>query len=377
MRFLRSKASHNLGETIVKIKPANLFLIVMLFAFSAAAASFLYFFGNSQLEEVYPSFQFFADSNTYIKTYRGDGDEGAIIRVDGNYFGPLIVLNIFQGNNYLVMLFNCFVFGWSVIRIAKSLNLNSFRLALLLMISPLTISNLLSVNKEIFLFPFLAFALDAYLRGSRVLMLLALFVSICVRWQLGIFYLALICIINLSWLVKGRIKTLLLFLVAISFVYLLIQPLIQPILLYVQFSNESYDGEGSGVFERVVEFQNVGLYFLVFPVKAFHLLFGMGFKFDKIFNPADLYNDFFVAGHCAITFIVFSLLVFKRKNILKSDLLFVVVLFLIVFCMTPIFAPRYLYFVFLLGVLMLAGASNDLQQLKPRKRSYPLFERTS
>jgi len=132
------------------------------------------------LEEVYPTFQFFADSNTYIKTYRGDGDEGALIRVDGNYFGPLMVLNMFQGNNYLIMVFNCFVFGWSVIRIAQSLKIDSFQVVLLLMISPLTISSLLSVNKEIFLFPFLALALDAYLRGSRSSMLLALFfLSLC------------------------------------------------------------------------------------------------------------------------------------------------------------------------------------------------------
>lgn len=359
----------------MKIKSANLFVIVSLFVFGAVAASFLYIVGNSQLEEVYPTFQFFADSNTYIKTYRGDGDEGALIRVDGNYFGPLMVLNMFQGNNYLIMVFNCFVFGWSVIRIAQSLKIDSFQVVLLLMISPLTISNLLSVNKEIFLFPFLALALDAYLRGSRIFMLLALFFSLFVRWQLGVFYVLLIFIIKWRPIFETRFKTLLGLLVAISVVYVLIQPIIEPILLYVKLSNETYEGDGSGIFERVLEAQNTGLYFLIFPIKAFHLLFGMGFKIDKIFNPIELYNDFFVAGHCAITFVVFSVLAFKRKITLKSDLLFVGVLFLIVFCVTPIFAPRYLYFVFVLGALVLAGAPNDLQKLKFQKKSYSFFER--
>lgn len=349
--------------------------MVLLLAFIAAAAIFLYVVGNSQLEEIVPSFQFFADSNTYIKTYRGEGDDRAIIRVDGNYFGPLMVLNIFHGNNYLIMAFNCFVFGWSVIRISRSLELDSFKVGLLLMISPLTISSLLSVNKEIFLFPFLALALDAYLRDSRVLISFAFIISLLVRWQLGVFYVALILLIKWRSVFDSRFKPLLVLLFAISVVYLIIQPIIEPILLYVQLSNENYESDGSGVFERVMEAQNSGLYFLVFPIKAFHLLFGMGFKIDKIYNPIELYNDFFVAGHCAITFVTFSLLAFKRKVTLNSDLLFVAALFLILFCLTPIFAPRYLYFVFVLGTLVLAGAPNNLQKLKGQRNRYSLFGR--
>lgn len=364
-----------IADNFTKIKISSLSLIVLMLAFSALGLGFLYFIGNNQLEETFPTLQFFADSNTYIKTYRGEVDNGVLIRVDGNYLGPLAVLSVFQGNNYLILIFNVCVFIFSIIHISRGLKLNSLRVAIFLLMSPLTISSLLSVNKEIFLLPFLAFILNAYLRKSFLSTLLAFCFSLLVRWQLGIFYIALILIIKWRTVFSSRAKLLFAMLAGVSVVYLLIQPIIQPILLYVQLSFDNYQDGGSGLFERVLQLQNKGLYFLIFPVKAFHLLFGMGFKIDKIFNPVELYNDFFVAGHCAVTFVVFSVLAFKRKISLKFDFIFVAAIFLVFFCATPIFAPRYLYFVFVLGVLVLLGAPADLRKLQIQSRSRPLLRR--
>lgn len=354
----------------MKLKTNNALLIAFMIAFSLLGMGFLFFIGNSQLQEAFPSFQFFADSNTYIRTYRGDVDnfEGSYIKIDANYLGPLIVLNVFQGNNYLILLFNVCVFTYSVIQIARMLKLNALYIASLLLISPLTVSSLLSVNKEVFLFPFLAFALNSYLRKSLFFFFIALFFSLFVRWQLGIFYLVLIFIDNWRPVLFSRTKLLLVMLLAISLAYLAIQPLIEPILLYVQLSIDNYQEIGSGLFERILQIQNDGLYFLIFPIKAFHLLFGMGFKVDKIINPVELYNDFFVAGHCAATFVIFGVLTIKKKLTLRSDFLFACVVFLAFFCVTPVFAPRYLYFVFVLAVLVLAGAPFDLQKLKIQGR---------
>lgn len=336
-------------------------LLIILFWFGL---NFLYFIGNNELEQISPSFQFFADSNTYLKMYRDDLDGQPLVKIDGNYLGPIAVLIAFDGNNYLVMLFNFLVFGYSVIQIGKTLRLNAFHLAVLLLISPITLSNLLSVNKEIFFYPFLALALNAYIRKSIILILFAAAVSVMVRWQLTIFYVTLVSIIYFRALSCSRLSVLIILLLAISVGYLLIRPIIEPVLSYVQLSNETYDGGGSGLFERIMEMQNSGLYFLVFPIKALHLLFGMGVKFDKMLNPVDLYNDFFVSVHCAATLIVFSLLAIKRKITLDCDLLFVALIFLAVLCVTPIYAPRYLYLFFVLAVLVLAGAPSNLRKLK-------------
>ena len=367
-------------NNIMKIKTSNLSLTVLLSVFGLAGLDFLYSIGNSQLEETIPLFQFFADSNTYIKTYRGEGDEGAMVRIDKNYLGPLTILKIFQGNNYLILIFNVFVFAGSVIQIAKALRLNSFYTAVLLLISPLTVSTLLSVNKEIFLFPFVALALLAYLRNSLFFWFLALSVSLFVRWQLGVFCIVLILIGEMRLIYFTRVKFMLFMLASLSIGYLLIRPIIQPVLLFVQVSNENYQDGGSGIFERMLEFQDNGMYFLIFPIKAFHLLFGMGFKIDRILNPIDIYNDFFVSAHCAVTFLIFLGLIFKRKLSIDSDLLFISLLFLAFFCLTPVFAPRYLYLVFVLCVLVLLGAPPDLRILKiqnrPRTSLFPNGEKS-
>lgn len=354
-------------DGLFAMRKNNFSLVIMLFFFCLFGLFFLYFVGNDQLEEAFPPIQFFADSNTYIKTYRGEYDNGSIIRVDGNYLGPLVVLNVFMGNNYLILLFNVIVFAVSIVAIARLMGMNSFSIGLVLLLSPLTVSSLLSVNKEIFLFPFLACALHSYLKRSYFSFFFAIGFSILMRWQLGMFYLVLMLIVRWRSMISSRAMLLLGVLGVISVVYLLVQPIIQPILIYVQFSIDDYGNEGSGLFERVLQIQNNGFYFLIFPLKALHLLFGLGFRFEKIFNPVELYNDLFVGGHCAVTFLVFLWLLLKRKISLNSDLIFIAILFLAFFCVTPIFAPRYLYFVFVLAVLDLLGAPASLNDLRIRR----------
>ncbi len=336
-----------------------------MLVFSFFAAMFLFWIGADALAEQHP-FQFFADSNTYHRTYEGDAlnFDGILIGVDSNYLGPLTVLRLLQGNIYLVMLLNVCMFTFAITHIAKLLGIDPLRVALLLFLSPLTASSLLSVNKEIFLFPFLALALHGHMRRSWRFMALALCCSILVRWQLAGFYIALLVLAGPFRLVRSRLTVLVTLLLLISVIYRLIQPVIEPILAYVQNSIDTYEGGGSGLFEWELALQNQGLYFLVFPIKAFHLLFGMGFKVDKILNPIEIYNDLFVSGHCAVAFLTFVALAWRRKLSLRSDWVFVAMIFLAIFCVTPVFAPRYLYFVFVLGVLMLSGAPLDLRRAR-------------
>ena len=344
---------------MLSIKKKNVKIILFMTFFAICSSLFLLLIGQYSLFYQH-SFQFFADSSTYHQAYAGETEnfDGTVIGVSNNYLGPLLILELAQGNMYLVMLLNVYIFTCSIVYISKILNINPLKLVPLLFLSPLTISFLLSVNKEIFLFPFIAFALNGYMRRSVTSVAVALTLALFVRWQMVIFY-ALIILFQFN-IIKSRISFLLLVLFVISAAYLLIQPLIEPVLETVALSFAVYDGGGSGLFEWSLAYQNQGLYFLVFPVKAFHLLFGMGFKIENIINPTQIYNDLFIGGHCAVTFLVFLTLVKKRVFSLRNDLMFASSIFLIIFCVTPIFSPRYLYFVFLLWVLILVGAPSSL-----------------
>ena len=121
----------------------------------------------------------------------------------------------------------------------------------------------------------------------------------------------------------------------------------------------------SGHLEAIPDFKvRQSSYSLVLPgaIKAFHLLFGMGFKLNKIFNPVEIFNDLFVSGHCLVMFLIFATILKRRLFSLQSDLVFASIIFLAFFCVTPVFSPRYLYFVMVLWVLVLAGAPLSLRQ---------------
>jgi len=265
---------------------------------------------------------------------------------------------------------NIYIFTHSIIYITRLLKLDPFKVALMLLMSPLTVSTLLSVNKEIFVFPFLAFALNGYMRRSISAIALALMISVLVRWQFLGFYLLMLLLSSRLRLVHSRYVVLVWLLSGISFVYLLIQPWIMPVLTTAKASFENYDGGGSGLFELLLGYQDQGLYFLIFPIKAFHLLFAMGFKVAKIFNSVDIYNDFFVGVHCAISFLVFVIMLKRRRFTMRSDLIFASIIFLVTFCVTPIYAPRYLHFVFVVWIFVLAGAPSTLpRRSKPARQS--------
>lgn len=346
--------------------------MVLMALFAAGAAVFLFFIGQDALNEQH-AFQFFADSNTYHQIYAAGlvSFDGELIGVASNYAGPLLVLEILAGNIYLIMLLNTVLFSVSILRTSSLLRLNPLKLAALLLLSPLTISTLLSVNKEIFVFPFIALALAGYMRRSFTAVILALLVSMLVRWQLTAFYVVMLAISG-PIRVARRGTVLLALLMALSALYALAQTWLAPVVAAAELSIENYDEGGSGLFEAMLAYQKEGLYFLLFPVKAAHLLFSLGLRFDKFFNPVDVYNDLFIALHCTSTLLVFLLLLRKRRFTLNADLIFATAVFLSIFCLSPIFAPRYLFPVFVTWVLVLVGAPQSL----PRSMRIPVRPRT-
>jgi hypothetical protein len=365
-------------EAMVRRKKKFNLLWILMAVFALGGAVFLMVIGQDALNEQNP-FQFYADSNTYINFYNGFANafSDELLGVSTNYLGPLLVLTLLQGNIYLVMLLNVYLFTHSIIHIARLLGLDPLKVTLILLLSPLMISTLLSVNKEIFLFPFLAFALNGRLRNSMFFVLLALILSLLVRWQFMIFYFLIVFLSTSQIFDRGRVLSIttvpihlmtkltrmperivvfVVLLLGISVVYPAIKEWIEPIIASVELSNRIYEGGGSGLFEFVGAYQDLGLYFLLFPVKAFHLLFGMGLKVDKILSPEDIYNDLFVGGHCAVALIVFLVMIKRRLLTMRSDLVFASLVFLAVFCVTPIFGPRYLFFAYIMWVLVLSGA---------------------
>lgn len=344
---------------------ALLMLVLML-----AGAVFLVAVGIDALEGR-STFQFFADSGTYHTAARGDllgvEDVGNSIAVAGNFLGPLLVLKMTGENYYAVMVFNALLLFGSIASISRSLRFDSLRFAGLLLINPLTISSMLSVNKEIFSLVFLALLLRAYRQGSLLTWVAAALVSLIVRWQLTVFLTAFsVLLLPVNPFRRDRVTTIVILLVALSILYLQLSAVFEPIRYTFEESAAEY--EGSGFYEWLQGWQESGAYALVFPLKALHLLFGLGLRFDRLIAPVDIYNDGWQLLHSTMTLVLFIALWRARLFRVGNDLVYMSLLYVAIFALSPIYSPRYFYPVYVLWAGALA-ARVPVTSLLPLPRS--------
>lgn len=358
-----SSSTAEVARPLLRIRIWSVMLAAIGGWYVLGGALFLFVIGADALAGNHP-FQFFADSSTYLRTYADRSVLGGepLVGVAANYLGPMLVLQLVDGNIYLVLCINVIIFVVSVTGIARQLELNPLKVSGLLALSPLTLSSLLSVNKEILTFPFIAIALAAYRRRSIPLAILAVGVAFMSRWQFALFAVVFLATVAMGIAVRSRLLRLCGLLVASSAAYLMMKDAFSPVIAVVERALELETHKGSGSFALLLAAQDIGLYFAVFPLKAAHLLFAMGLRFDRLFNPGNIYNDFFIVMHCLATLVVWLLVVRARRFSLRQDLVFASVVFLAVFCLSPIYSPRYLYPVFVAWVLVLAGAAANVQR---------------
>lgn len=327
---------------------------------------FLFVVGIDALEGR-SDFHFYADSSTYHEAARGDlaGIENPadLIGIAGNFLGPLLVLRLTGDNYYLVLLANATMMFLSVASIAKTLKLDSLRLAVLLLLNPLTVSSLLAVNKEILSLVFVALLLRALVSRSWWLIGAAALLSVLVRWQLTLVLMLLVAVLMTGDAWRGHRRLLVAALLGgLSLLYVALLPIFEPIRATFELSASEY--EGSGLYEWLVGWQDVGAYWAVFPFKAAHLLFVLGLRIDRLLAPTNLYNDVWQLLHSSATLFMFIALWRARRLRLGNDLVFISVLYVAVFALSPIYAPRYFYPVYVMWAIALT-ASTPLLRLAP------------
>jgi hypothetical protein len=290
-------------------------LLLALFLFGAV---FLYFVGIDALEGR-NEFLFFVDSGTYHEAASAGLGFSEALAVGGNYLGPLLILKLTAANYYLILLLNVALMFVAVRLMARSLGLPEFKLLLVLLLNPITISSLLSVNKEIMSLVVLALVIRGFSARSVLALVLAVPLSLLVRWQLTLFVIALIGVAGV-WnpLRRYRWLTFAASLLLLSFMYVKLAVVFE--VVQENFDAAITEYEGSGFFERLVALQGYGLYWLVFPLKAAHLLFGLGVRFDRLINPTVFYNDVFQVLHSTATLLMFFALLRSGRVRLSNDL---------------------------------------------------------
>ncbi len=317
--------------------------------------------------------QFFADSPTYHEVARGDllhiDGIADMVGVAGNFLGPWLLIRLAGDSYYLVLILNAVLMGLSIASLSHSLQIDAVRLLGWLFLNPITLSSLLAVNKEVISLVVIALLVRALVRRSPTTLLLAIIVSVLVRWQMTA--VLVIASLMLAPIHRRTLRwgALALLLGLLSTAYVLLAVVLEPIRANFEFAAADY--EGSGFYEWLVGLQDAGWYWLIFPIKAAHLLFGMGLRFDRLLAPTNIYNDIWQLLHSTSLLVLFVVLWRGKRLQLDNDLFYASLIYLAVFALTPIYTPRYFYPVYVLWALvacMPAGRETRLWPQRPPRR---------
>jgi hypothetical protein len=337
---------------MIRHRTHRMLALAALFVVSLFGLVFLAIAGIDALEGR-SELQFFADSPTYHEAARGDllhiDNLADMVGVAGNFLGPWLLIRLVGDSYYLILVLNAVLMGWSIASLSRSLQLDAVRLLGWLFLNPITLSSLLAVNKEVISLAVIALLVRALVHCSPFTLLLALVVSVLVRWQLTAVLVVASVMLAPVYPLTRRWGALAVLLGLLSVAYVQLAPVLEPI--RATFELAAADYEGSGFYEWLVGLQDSGWYWLIFPIKAAHLLFGMGLRFDRLLAPVNLYNDVWQLLHSTSLLVMFLVLWRVRRLRLRNDLIYASMIYLAIFAITPIYTPRYFYPVYVLWAL--------------------------
>lgn len=325
------------------------FYIVISFVFFILVASPVL---NEKMD-----FQFYADSKTYEAFALTETSADGLVKISSNYLGPFLILKLLGPKNYfLIFLFNLTLLLISIHIIRNHLKLGFEAFLLLLFISPFTFTSLFSVNKEIISLICMSLLISYIYKQALVKAILIIFLSYLVRWQLTVFV-VLVLLLYPAFIntFKKKMIIFLCGLFVISFLLkLLSNTLFYDVFAVYELTGDSYT-EGSGSFNTLMNIQAQQGYFLAFIPKSFHLWMGMISRYGLVFDFTDTYNNFIVFWQAPINMLTLWLL-FKRKLFtFNNPFFYIIVLYFLVFAITPIYAIRYFYGVYILVIFLISN----------------------
>lgn len=325
----------------------------VIFSYFIIAFLFLFYVGFDALDGL-NNIQFFADSTTYEKIYFEETyKQLGLFSVSSNYLGPVIILELTNGNRWLVFVFNCILLyiSFFILKNLKFINYKKFFFILLL--NPLTFQSLLSVNKEIIsILVAVLFFLWVTKRSYRYL-IFALILSVLVRWQLTVLLIALvppILFFNSSY--QKRVLISILFILSLSIFFKIFSGFFSDVVN--NFLDSAHLHDGGGVFVILNQLQLEGYFFIVWLLKFFQISFALSFNIFNIANFSNFQNDV-VLVLASISYLSIFLYALKLKILNFNNKYFLILLFSASFMsLTVIFSPRYFLFVFVFLILMVS-----------------------
>lgn len=286
-------------------------------------------------------FQFYSDSKTY--EYEATDYSKELITVGGNFFGPVMILRLLGPQNYIaIFFFNLIVFFVSLYFFTRDRRLDLKIFLPLILLSSITFTSIMSINKEIISLLFSSILIYNHERKKLKYILFLFVLSYFVRWQLTLFYIVYLLIFSNINFINNRKLMIIVLLVSISIFLFLFGDIFETVFSIYERVKDDYV-EGGGSFNLIMNIQSQYGYVLAFPLKTLHLLVGMLSRYRTVFDFTDVYNNLILYLQCILNAIVLYKTFQYRLYRLSYDYFYIAVIYCIIFAITPVYASRYFY----------------------------------
>ncbi len=125
-----------------------------------------------------------------------------------------------------------------------------------------------------------------------------------------------------------------------------------------QVAEEGSDtNEGSGIYTTLINIQNSNPlgYFMIFIPKFIFLYISKISKYPLLFNRDDFHNNTVVLLQSALNAATLVWVFLKNKWAVNNYLVISMLIYAIVFTLTPVYSPRYLFPVFIYSLIFIAN----------------------
>jgi hypothetical protein len=301
-------------------------------------------------------FAFYADSGTYLDFARSNLKINEIFILWPNMFGPIFLLRLVNLNHYLIFFLQVLIALYFYRTFVSFFSIHRIKFFFFLAISSIFFTSIILINKEIYALLSISFLFRYYSTRKSVYFISALLVAIFVRWQMILFVTTMLFLISYKPFLRRPYYYLSILLLLISVVYFVNYSLFSQINEILILAKEDGTDEGGGSFFTLVAIQNSNPfgYALVLIPKFLHFFLALITRYYNVFELSNLHNNVIlflqVLGHWILILVLIKKILVKKFDF-KNIFFLTAVVYIIIFGLSPIYAPRYFFPAYILIVL--------------------------
>ena len=294
-----------------------------------------------------------------------------VFAIHPNTVGPFIILKMFNSSELLIYILNVIIFLFSVSVLIKYYPVNKYKFVMLLCISPMLLSSLLAINKEIFAMLSMSMFL-VYLKNKNPMFLIVCVLSaFLTRWEMV--FVVIVLLISFSkynFLRNKRAIMIAICLVSISMIFpFFLDNIFAHTYVRTMEAINTYEGGGTGLYTIWLKLQTNYCYFLAFIPKTIHALIGAvaSLNINNIINKVGLYHSLISVSQSFVYLFLLIQIIIRKKINIDNDIFFIAVIFCIFINLSFIVALRYLFPLHLLLALLLSTRNLKKHMLSQTK----------